>query len=155
MKQSMGFLLLIGLLAALSLKPGTASDVGKLEPVELLTVRHAAGMVVLTADTGAVGQGSTVEKAVADLYESARGTIFLDTAENLLLLGDSEDLVEPLSAALRPSCSLVRCIGEPDKDAATFLATHGSNLTIQDYLAEKQPIPILETRGGRMHLVEP
>lgn len=155
MKQGIGFLLLLTVLAALALLPDAKADVGNLEPVEVILVQKADGQILVETDTGSLGKGLTVSSAFEDLEQSALGDVFLDTAEYLLLAGDTADLIPALADFLRPSCGVIRCVGAPDlKDAAEFLGTHRPELTVKDSLAGKRDIPILETRGGRMHLVE-
>ena len=81
----------IWLLAAASavclcMLPRTGTDAAKLLPAQVLVIGAGDGVVTVEADNGAAGSGPTLAAALADMAECAEGTLFLDTAEHIVLL---------------------------------------------------------------------
>lgn len=145
----------VALILAASLEglPFHATDVGKLQPVELVWVGRTGEGVEIRTDTGDLGTGPTVSDAFADLKRTCPGEVFLDTAEYLILTPDSGELLGELSEFLRPACRL--CIGMENRDleqATRFLSAHKPELTLQDYGAGDRNIPILREKEGKFHL---
>lgn len=98
-------------LAALALAaPVKRADVGKLRPVEVVSVSGGKGNYMIRTDTGDSGAGSTLEDAVNDLRDRAPGMIYLDTAEYLLLENEPGDPAH-LAEILKPNVRV--CAAEP------------------------------------------
>ena len=81
----------IWLLAAASavclcMLPRTGTDAAKLLPAQVLVIGAGDGAITVEADNGAAGSGPTLAAALADMAECAEGTLFLDTAEHIVLL---------------------------------------------------------------------
>ncbi len=143
-------------LAALLLAAGfgsrlfAASDVAKLQPVEVLRIQKEAGGILVETDTGEQGRGGSLEEAFENLKECASGDIFLDTVEFVLLQDAS--IAPELIAYLRPACQVCLERGRADlKKAAAFLDVHRPKATLMN--CRKEPIPTLVSEEGRMELV--
>lgn len=131
----------------------TGTDISGLDPVELVRVTVSDGVTIET-DTGAVGVGSDLEEAVADLHASSPKTVFLDTAQYLLLSGGAEDLLPQLYELLRPACRV--CIGQGEMDlteAAAYLNTHSPKTRLLDWGAGEYRLQTLYYKEGRGRLV--
>ena len=63
-------------LAALFLAPAEQMEVGKLLPVQAVSVSKENGVYVLKTDTGNKGIGATVRLALQKLKDTASGTIY-------------------------------------------------------------------------------
>lgn len=130
------------------------TDVGKLLPVEVVRLSMEMGQVVLETDTGDRGVGKDLEEALRTLHESAEGTIFLETADNLILQSGSEYLLEELYRILRPSCGLYLEEKKTDPQKITkFLAIHRSDVTLRDWIGGIKKMPVLTESEGRIILV--
>ena len=76
------WLLYIVLFAAAIIIPVNGTDVGKLHPVQAVSVGYQDGQVVLKTDTGEMGIGETPELALENLKQTAPAIIYLDTYSN-------------------------------------------------------------------------
>lgn len=131
------------------------TDVGQLEPVEVVRVSIVDGWVRMETDTGQQGRGENLESALLELKRTADREIFLDTADYLLLSTEALSQMPELMELLRPACQICLESGEADLETvARFLATHEPGLTLRDYRAERQTLPVLMVREERMKLVQ-
>lgn len=147
-----GVLLLVCLLGRLD-HPGT--DVGELEPVELIAVSRHNNRIRLETDTGSAGEGKSVHAALEDLKDSAAGTVFLETADYLLIDPEEKELLPELTAILRPGCRVCLNGGVEDLEAAAdFLSAQKPDLTLADYQGGKHDLPALIQQEGRMRIVK-
>lgn len=136
--------------------PFPVSDVGDLQPLEVLYVFRQNDGLCLASDTGDRGRGATMEAAFQDLREGAAGEIFMDTADYVLLGFGTEDQVQTLWQELRPGCQVCRVSGEPDlEQAADFLSTHEPGVTLLQLRTGETKLPVLLAEEGEMHLVQP
>lgn len=134
--------------------PSSGADVGKLLPVELLLIYEENETVVIETDNALSGYGADWEAALADLHKSAPGTVFMDTADTLLLTEETAVLVPQLSEVLRPSCNVCLLSGEADlKAAAAYLRAHRTERTVLDCCNGKADLPKLISNGGRFYLL--
>ena len=118
-------LLYIGILAALVLAPAEQMEVGKLLPVQAVSVYMDSGVYVIETDTENRGTGPAVELAVQNLKDTAAGTVYLDTAQYLLVAEDAQGAVESLRNKLKPSVKLTAVEGQVDmKRISKFLDAH-------------------------------
>lgn len=129
------------------------TDVGKLVPVQLLQVYRENGMLVLETDTGDVGRGYTVEKALNDLKDKASGTIFLDTADYLLVTDETAIRINALASVMRPGTE-VCMVKEPvdGEQAAKYLEAHTPEASILRIRTGGVKIPILRQEGEQFKL---
>ncbi|MBQ4640986.1 MAG: hypothetical protein IJB47_00005 [Oscillospiraceae bacterium] len=113
------------LLAVLWLVPVKGSDVGKLQPVEVVFIYRDQGQIIMETDTKDKGVGATVEEALANLKDTTPGIIYLDTAEYLLLAEDTTDVAEQLRRILKKTVQI--CTADRGIDlslVARFLPAH-------------------------------
>lgn len=133
---------------------GIGTDVGKLQPVQVVRLSENAGQVMVETDAGTWGVGNSVEEALDSLRSAADGEVVLDTAEFLILTTEDEALIKALADHLRPSCLLCRGDGETDlEQARAFLEIHSPKLTLMRYRAGERGIPRLVQKDGRSELV--
>lgn len=158
MKQLVWLAVLGAVLSASRLSPFQNNDVAALVPVETLTVDVQQGQVVLDGGD-CQGYGKDWDSALEDLCRSGDGTVFLGTAEQVVL---SQMAVEQLlpdvirSEALRPAAGICVCSGKlpSPKDATAYLSAHPLGVTIQKVQAvmlrgEGLALPMLiQTEGG-------
>lgn len=142
-------LIYIVLLTAVLLMPSKGTDIGKLLPVEVVSIYKENGRVVLETDTQDRGVGNTVDEAVENLKATTAGILYLDTADYLLIDLSAAETVRDLAAHLKPSVQL--CAAEPGIDlaeAAEFLAVHPPEQTLKTYgkAADLQQLSIEEER---------
>ncbi len=131
-----------------------ASDVAKLQPVELIRISWLGNDILVEMDTGEQGHGATLAEAFADLKEKTTGDIFLDTADQVLLTRETEELIPELLEFLRPACRVCLEDGSADLEkAAAFLDTHQPEITLMDCQNMSRQLPVLVTREGTMKLV--
>lgn len=131
----------IALLAAASvvslcMLPRTGTDAAKLLPAQVLVIAREDGRIVVKSDNGASGSGATLPDALASMRESAEGTLFLDTAEHIVLLQSAQALL-PAAARqrqFRPAAKLY--LAELDAldagDCVDFLQAHPGSVTLAD-----------------------
>ena len=134
--------------------PVESANVGQLHPVELVMVTREGEGIVLTTDTGDVGQGTDGLSALENLKATAAGTVYLDTARFLLLTEGAEDAAQQLRQHLKQSVRV--CMAEPDADlvtAAKFLSAHGE-LPRFKHWKQGDMLPRLQTLGEQFLLTK-
>ena len=140
---------LLALLILLLFPSDAGTELGKLIPVEAVRIASDRGQITMTTDTGNRGKGETLAQAVAALKESAPGTIYLETADYLLLSGEVP--TGDLLTWFRPSAEI--CRGDTDpKQAAEYLHTHNPGHTLRDLRAGKTDLPKLAEGEGGLRL---
>ena len=120
-------------LAAAMMVPLEGTDVGKLQPVELVQIYKEGDFVVIVTDTGDSGQGHGVEAAFEDLEETTAGIIFLDTADYLLVSASAIGEVPALQNYLKSGVRV--CKAEKGIDlvqAAEFLKVHPPRVKLKE-----------------------
>ena len=126
------------------------TNIAKLAPVEVVWLSERDGQVSLKTDMGDFGVGEDMQAALEDMKASASGTVFLDTADYLIVEQGREELLEQAYTFLRPSCMI--CVAEkmPDLEvAAEYLSAHEPELTLREYRVDKGEIPELVEQEGR------
>ena len=88
----------IGFLAAASavcfwMLAKTGTDAAKLLPARVLVIEERDGTVCVSSDNGAAGCGETLAAALQQMERSAGGVLFLDTAEQIVLLRPTQALL--------------------------------------------------------------
>lgn len=126
------------------------TDIAKLAPIGVVWLSEGDGKIFLKTDTGDFGVGEDMQAALEDMKATASGTVFLDTADYLIVEQGREELLEQAYTFLRPSCMI--CVAEkmPDLEvAAEYLSAHEPELTLRQYRVEKGNIPELVELEGR------
>ena len=157
MKRIVLFVILATALSLTGFLPFESNDVASLIPVETLTVDLREGNVILKGKD-CQGLGADWQSALEDLRESGTGTVFLGTAEHVVLSKRATSLLPDIirSEVLRPAAVICVCPAEPPKpeEAAKYLSAHNAGVTIQKVQAvllrgEGIQLPMLvKTEGG-------
>ena len=143
-------LIYIGILAALIAAPVKSSDIGKLRPVQVVSVYKENVWTVLETDTEDKGYGGTVQQALQNLKDTSNGIIYLDTADYLLLTKDTEHAAEQLRQALKENVQVCMTAGSVDlKKASQYLSAHG-DLPKLKHWAEGAELPVLSAFGDSL-----
>ena len=140
------------LLAAALLVPTRTTELGKLKPVETVAVYPEGDQLVIETDTGDLGRGRNVEEAIGNLKQTTAGTIYLDTADFLIIAEGAEPFVKYLSSHLKSSVRI--CLGEKGLDlaeAGAYLAVHRPSVKLKDY-RERTLLDQLKAYQGRLEL---
>lgn len=133
-KKLVLLVVLVAVLRASGIIPFESSDVAELVPVQALVVSTSNGSVMLDGGE-CLGIGKDWDSAWEDLHRSAKGHVFLGTAENIILCGNAVELLPHVvrSEVLRPAASICVCPDSvPDaEDAAAYLSAHPGGVTLQ------------------------
>ena len=136
--------------AALGTTSPQGTDIAKLAPVEVVWLSERDGQVFLKTDTGDYGAGQDMQTALENMKATASGTVFLDTADYLIVEQGCEDLLDQTYTFLRPSCMICMAERIPDLESVTeYLAAHEPELTLREYRVDKGEIPELVEQEGR------
>lgn len=128
--------------------PFRGTDISKLAPVEVVWLAEESGQVLLMTDTGDTGKGADVQEALSDMKAAAKGTIFLDTADYLILQIGTEKFLNQVTDVLRPSCMVCRAKQVPDlKEAAAFFFAHEPGVTLRQWQNDQMELPLLREEG--------
>lgn len=147
MKRWLAYLAIL-VLCGTSANRGT--DIGKLAPVEVVWAEEKAGQIYLETDTGNMGRGADAQSALQNMKATASGTIFLETADYVIIEQGKEDLLVQMYDILRPSCEVCVALSMPVlKNAAEFMAAHESGITLRQYQVEQCTLPVLREQEGR------
>ena len=140
---------------ALDRVPFEKTDVANLRPVQVLSVRVSPSGVELETDTGDEGRGTSVQSALENMKETSQGTIFLETAEFLLLEESVVSMIPELCDVLRPGCGVCIVTEMPDLlDAALYLSAHRPQVSVNDVRSGMPVTDRLGVQDGRMMLLE-
>ena len=131
----------------------TGTDISDLEPVALVSVTMEENTVRIATDTGAEGTGGNLSEAVGNLHATAPATVFLDTAQYLLLNEETIPLLPQLYDLLRPGTRVCILSGKAAlEEAAVFLKAHPPETTLLHCRAGQNQLPILYYNEGRGRL---
>lgn len=129
----------------LSASPFRGTDISKLAPVEVVWLAEERGQVLLMTDTEDVGKGADVWEALSDMKATAKGTIFLDTADYLIVETGAEEFLNQITDVLRPSCMVCRAKQVPDlKETAEFFSVHEPGVTLRQWQNDQMELPLLK-----------
>ena len=147
--------LLYGILfSAAVLVPVNRADVGKLHPVQTVSISYHNEQVVLQTDTGEMGVGETTELALENLKQTAPAIIYLDTAEFLLVEENALRYVADLRRFLESSIRV--CLVEPEVEldqASKYLQIHGNLPKLKQWNTGGN-LPVLTKENERIILLE-
>ena len=132
----------LALLAALRLLTPAATDAAELLPVTVLRVSGAGRGIEVACDVKGdtcTGRGETLDAALDELCASAPGTLFLQTAEHILITPAARYALPQAanSQALRPAARVYIVQGGAPKltTAGDFLRAHGGGARLMDVRA--------------------
>ena len=143
-------ILYIGILAAVLAAPVRPQNIGKMKPVQVVSIYKEDDWVVIETDTEDKGMGGTATQALQNLKDTASGVVYLDTAEYLLLSKEAEAMAEALRRELKPSVRICMATKGVDlKETAKFLDTHGKLPKLKNW-RKGQEMPVLSTFGDSL-----
>lgn len=164
MKRLAGILLACASAVCFAALPQTGTDAARLLPAQTLVITQERGSITVESDTGAEGSGRTLDAALAQMARSAGGTLFLDTAEYIVLTRQAWALLPEVlqQPQLRPAAKPVLYTGAslPAAQADTFLQAHPTETTLCQLLAGRlrgeQPLPAIlnSTENGGLQFAE-
>jgi hypothetical protein len=147
--------ILYGILFALAVwMPVESVDIGKLHPVQAVSVGYQEGKVILKTDTGEMGIGDTPALALKNLQETAPAVIYLDTAEFLLMEESGLEFVTQMGMFLKDKVRV--CLIDPEVEvslAAKYLQIHGNLPKLKGWNSGGN-LPILTLQNERIILLE-
>lgn len=142
----------VALAALVFFVPDRGTDIGKLLPVELVTVRREESRFRVETDTGQFGLGDTLEEAMTDLKNAAPGVVFFDTADHLLLTEETLH-TEGLSDFFRPGVRVLLVEGTVDPEkAAEYLRSRKAGVPLKALGESGQVLPELSEKNSRLEL---
>ena len=137
------YIVVAAIVALLSVTPFKATDISKLAPVEVVWLAEEAGQILLVTDTEDVGRGADVMEALSNMRATSTGTIFLDTADYLIVETGAEKFLDQVAAVLRPSCMLCQANQMPNlKETAEFFSVHKWDVTLRQWQNERTELPL-------------
>ena len=143
-------ILYIGILAAVLAVPVRPQNIGKMKPVQVVSIYKEKDWIIVETDTEDRGMGGTAAQALQNLKDTTSGIIYLDTAEFLLLSKDAEDAAEELRHELKPSVRLCMVTGSVDlKESSKFLNAHGGLPKLKHWKKGRE-LPVLGTFGDSL-----
>ncbi len=140
-------------IAALWWAPVEGADIARLHPVEVVVIYQEENQVVIATDTGDVGEGDSGISALENLKATTSGTIYLDTAEYLLITEGAEDVAQELRHSLKKSVQV--CMADREVDpvaAAQFLPAHITLPKLRTWNPENK-LPYLKVLEKRLILL--
>lgn len=138
------------LLTAALLIPNEATDLEKMKPVEAVLVRMEDDLIIIETDTEDVGIGATVAQAMRNLEETTAGTIFLDTADYLLVTEGTEQQILEMAQYLKKSVRICYAEEQIDiVDAVEFLRAHRPEIKLRQW-KDGAEIEVLKEENGRL-----
>lgn len=132
--------------------PVDKTDVGSLQPVEVVHLYQKDEKYVLETDTGDLGMGDTIKAAMEDLAATVSGTVFLDTAEYLLLEKEMVEQAKRIAPYLKKKVRVCEAERGLDlKAAAQYLSAHAPKSTLKELLTGTK-LETLRNVHGRLIL---
>ncbi len=150
MKRWILYAVVFAAVSAMGALPFHGTDIGELAPVETVWLSEKNGQVLLNTDTGDFGRGEDARSALEDMKSAAPGTVFLETADYLVVQSGQEHLLSQMYEILRPSCMVCRAEKMPDLEVATaFLSVHEPEVTLRRWRNDRENLPVLTEESGR------
>ncbi|MEA4966420.1 MAG: hypothetical protein VB055_11450 [Oscillospiraceae bacterium] len=129
--------------------PAESTDLSSMLPVETICVERKYGQIIITADK-VRGTGGNWETAMENLQATATGTVFLATAERVVVAESAADSLPDIlqDERLRPAAQLYLLRGTVGATLPEFAAAHTSDATIADC----REVPVILEEAGRYRL---
>lgn len=141
------WILYIAILALVAAAPTKSMNIGKLLPVKAVGVYKEENWFRIETDTGNRGFGGTVSQALRNMKDTASGTIYLDTAEYLILTKDTQTAAQELEPELRPSVRVCMAAKKMDlAKVAEYLDVH-TELPKLRHRKKAEEWPVISTFG--------
>lgn len=145
----------------LGLLPFEATDVAELIPAQTVFIMKDGTQYTVDIGEGVQAVGTTLQQALGMLQEQTAGTVFFETCEQVVLMGDTEQLLPELAQqeAFRPAAGVYRVSQKPKIDELTsYLNTHHGDVTVSKIKAavaagETIRVPYIVSAGGGFRLL--
>lgn len=144
--------------------PRTGTDAARLLPTQVLVIGCEEETFVVQSDIGVTGRGATLAQALAQMTACAPGTLFLDTAEHIVLLQSAQTRVDTVieQPQFRPAAKLYLALTELPgaEQLVEFLRAHPGKLTLAEAQAARlrsesvEPARLLRTESGGVCLAK-
>ena len=126
------------IITSLCFAPLRRADIAKLSPVQAVAMYMEDNNVVLETDTGDLGRGENVLKALENLKEKTAAVVYLDTAEFLLVAENAISEMGELAQHIKDSVKVCVCEAAGRvKEAAQYLDVHGNLPKLRDWMGAK------------------
>lgn len=128
--------------------PFEIHDAAELNPIRTLQVEASDRGFLLRGENGQQGSGKTFDLAVENLKKTSSGVAFLQTAQKIILTGDTELAVREVISddTLRPASEIYTSAERLDLEMITeYLAARSSDVTLSDLRSA-----VLEQRNVRL-----
>lgn len=143
------------IISSLGISPFCGTDIARLSPVEMVWLSSQGGEVYLQTDAGDLGQGENVQAALEQMHRTSPGTIFLETADYLIVQQGKEYLIEQVYGIFRPSCLVFAAPQIPEgEDLSDFLKSHERGIPLRQLRNEQRQLPLLTEHEGRFEWLE-
>ena len=108
--------------------------------------------MIVETNTEDTGIGTTIEEALRDLRETTAGSIYLDTAEYLIIDEECKELLPVLLHVVKPNARICERRGDVDvKLVGEFLREHTPERRLKNWKTGEK-LQVLEGKNGRMKL---
>lgn len=152
-------LCILGAVAAagyLGLLPFEAHDVADIIPAQTCFIMKDGTRYTVDVGAGVKAVGDTLKKALNALQQQTAGSVFFGTCEQVVLVGDTEDLLADIvrEDAFRPAAGVYTADTAMDiEELSAYLHNHPGGVTVSDVraaAAEGTPVsvPKITSAGG-------
>ena len=152
MRKTVLYTLLFAL--SIAMRPQSL-DIGTLRPVQLVSMYREDEWIVIETDTDDQGRGGNVHEAIENLKDTTPGTIYLDTADFLVVRPDTQNMISEISQYLKQSvkiCSSIERIASID--AANYLSAHPPKTNMREWRKSVE-LEVLQYNGMKLRLKKP
>ena len=152
MRKTVLYTLLFAL--SIAMRPQSL-DIGTLRPVQLVSMYREDEWIVIETDTEDQGRGGNVQEAIQNLKETTPGTIYLDTADFLMVRTDTENAISEIAQYLKKNVRVCRSIGGITPiDAAKYLSAHPPRTNMREWRKSVE-LEVLQYDGMKLRLKNP
>lgn len=137
----MKWIFYIAALVAALLVPVERSDVGQLQPIEVVSLSAEGAQIIVRTDTGDEGKGVTVDEAIRNLKDTTAGIVYLDTAEYLLVYESAFNAVSEMRRHLKEKVMVCAAEGKMDLElAAGYLDVHSPQTILEQWSGDPEEV---------------
>ena len=152
MRKTVLYILLLAL--SVTMRPRSL-DIGTLRPVQLVSMYREDEWIVIETDTDDQGRGGNVHEAIQNLKETTPGTIYLDTADFLIVRTDTENAISEIAQYLKKNVRVCRSTGGIIPiDAAKYLSAHPPRTNMREWRKSVE-LEVLQYDGMKLRLKNP
>jgi hypothetical protein len=152
MRKTVLYTLLFAL--SIAMRPQSL-DIGTLRPVQLVSMYREDEWIVIETDTDDQGRGGNVQEAIQNLKDTTPGTIYLDTADFLVVRPDTQNMISEISQYLKQNVKICSSIGGiAPIDAAKYLSAHPPRTNMREWRKSVE-LEVLQYNGMKLRLKKP